>query len=474
MKAMKLFAIALAAMLGCCARAELSGDRPVDMSSGEVYRLEMRLAELGYFSGEANETYDTETRSALESFQQANGLDVTGAADEATSQRLFDSAALSRKDYLTRFSNAYAQMDPLAEGSSSNDVLVMQRRLKDYGFYAPNPTGSFDSATRRAVERFQMVNGLQVTGVADGAMLMRLMADSPITWPAFLAEMSAGDGDAGLNVYALQKQLSRLGYFTGVCTASYGELTQQAVRLFQQDNGLQPTGQADANTWALIYSGTAKSPKRDDALQFGDFGDEIRALQERLNALGFFDQEIDGNFGYTTETAVRLFQMASSLEATGALDARTQEQLDSDKAASMLDSLVQARFTMMLDAADERTQHDVAEVAESLVGAFFGTQDDALYPGFSFVQYVCVAAGLPVTFPEDVIRMADRQVESISAVEPGDIVAFQGASADAVTILLAIGVGDDKVICTPESGGWAEYSYMDRMEGATIYCWDAE
>ena len=245
-------------------------------------------------------------------------------------------------------------------------------------------------------------------------------------------------------------------------------------KLFKLDNGLQPTGQADANTWALIYSGAAKSPKRDDALQFGDFGDEIRALQERLNALGFFDQEIDGNFGYTTETAVRLFQMASSLEATGALDARTQEQLDSDKAASMLDSLVQARFTMMLDAADERTQHDVAEVAESLVGAFFGTQDDALYPGFSFVQYVCVAAGLPVTFPEDVIRMADRQVERISAVEPGDIVAFQGASADAVTILLAIGVGDDKVICTPESGGWAEYSYMDRMEGATIYCWDAE
>ena len=471
MKAMKLFAIALAAMLGCCASAELSGDRPVDMSSDEVYRLEMRLAELGYFSGEANETYDTETRSALESFQQANGLDVTGAADEATSQRLFDSAALSRKDYLTRFSNAYAQMAPLAEGSSSNDVLVMQRRLKDYGFYAPNPTGSFDSATRRAVERFQMVNGLQVTGVADGAMLMRLMADSPITWPAFLAEMSAGDGDAGLNVYALQKQLSRLGYFTGVCTASYGELTQQAVRLFQQDNGLQPTGQADANTWALIYSGTAKSPKRDDALQFGDFGDEIRALQERLNALGFFDQEIDGNFGYTTETAVRLFQMASSLEATGALDARTQEQLDSDKAASMLDSLVQARFTMMLDAADERTQHDVAEVAESLVGAFLGTQDDALYPGFSFVQYVCVAAGLPVTAPETLIRLADDPVESADEIQPGNVVAFQTSASDSVTMLMTVGLGDGRVIYATPEIGWVVMSYIDQIDSDSVFRW---
>ena len=90
------------------------------------------------------------------------------------------------------------------------------------------------------------------------------------------------------------------------------------------------------------------------------------------------------------------------------------------------------------------------------------------------MQYVCVAAGLPVTFPEDLIRMADRQVETIAAVDAGDIVAFQSASADAVTIQLAIGAGDGKVFCATESGGWVVLSYMDQMEGATIYCWDAE
>ncbi len=89
------------------------------------------------------------------------------------------------------------------------------------------------------------------------------------------------------------------------------------------------------------------------------------------------------------------------------------------------------------------------------------------------MQYVCVSAGLPVTFPEDLIRMADRQVENVSAIEAGDIVAFQSASADAVTMLLAIGAGNGMVASTTESGGWAELSYMDRMEGATVYCWDA-
>ena len=166
--------------------------------------------------------------------------------------------------------------------------------------------------------------------------------------------------------------------------------------------------------------------------------------------------------------------MATSLEPSGVLDPETQSRLMADSAASMLDGIVQARFTLILDAADEASQAEIAALARSLVGSSFGTADDELCPGFAFVQYVCVAAGLPVTFPEDLIRMADRQVETVEAVEPGDIVAFQSASADAVTMVLAIGAGDGMIIGTSESGGWAELGFMDQMEGATIYCWDAK
>ena len=126
-------------------------DRPMDMTSDEVVLLENRLSELGYFSSESDATYDAETRSALESFQQANGLEVTGAADETTMERLNSADAVSRQDYLTRFANAYAQMTPLEKGSVSNDVLVMQRRLKEYGYFSGEPDGSFSDATRQAV-----------------------------------------------------------------------------------------------------------------------------------------------------------------------------------------------------------------------------------------------------------------------------------------------------------------------------------
>lgn len=467
-------ALVAASLVLCGAMAEsLSTAPPAVLEPEAVYRLETRLAELGYFDGQPDETIDAETRSALESFQQANGLEVTGQADDTLLERLNRADAVSRQDYLSRFSVAYAQMEALRKGSVSNDVLVMQRKLRELGFFSGEPDGEFSEATQRAVESFQMVNGLPITGVADGATLMRLMADSPITWTDFLTEMSAGEGDSGLNVYVLQKRLTQMGYFTGSCTAAYGELTAQAVRDFQKDNALKVTGVADPATWAAIYSRSVTSANRAGVLQIGDFGDDVAAVQNRLNALGFFDNEVTGQYGYTTESAVRLFQMANSLPGTGVLSVEDQSRLMADSAASMLDSHVQKRFTTMLDVADEQDQAHIAEIARSLVGVSFGDSEDELYPGFDFVQYVCVSAGLPVTFPEDLMRMADRQVETIAGVEAGDIVAFQSASADAVSMVLAIGAGDGMVISTTESGGWVELAFMDRMQGATIYCWDA-
>ena len=446
----------------------------VDMTSEQVVRLEQRLSELGFLSGGGDSTYDAETRAALESFQQANGLEVTGLADDATLERLDSADAVSRQDYLTRFAGAYAQMATLEMGVASNDVLVMQRHLKDFGYFSGELNGDFDDATRQAVESFQMVNGLPITGVADGATLMRLMADNPITWPAFLTEMSAGEGDTGLNVYVLQSRLGQMGYFTGSRSASFGELTRQAVERFQRDNGLEVTGQADAATWAAIYSHSSAADMPTDVMKTGDSGENVRAVQTRLNALGFYDNAMNGEYGYATETAVRLFQTAANLEATGLLDAETSSQLMADTAPNMLDSAVQQRFAAMLEGADAAVRARILEIARAHIGASFDGEEDDLYPGFSFVQYTCVAAGLPVTIPEDLIGMATQQVQSIDSVGPGDIVAFQNNGDNAVNMVMAIGAGDGLFIGTSESGGWAEPNYMEHMDGATIYCWSGK
>lgn len=49
-------------------------------------------------------------------------------------------------------------------------------------------------------------------------------------------------------------------------------------------------------------------------LYYGSFGPEVQTLQQRLTQLGYYRGPIDGDYGTTTEEAVRQFQSAQGLE----------------------------------------------------------------------------------------------------------------------------------------------------------------
>ena len=71
------------------------------------------------------------------------------------------------------------------------------------------------------------------------------------------------------------------------------------------------------------------------SLQQGFKGsDEVRALQKRLKALGYYSGAADGDFGPATERAVRAFQKANGLTVDGKAGAKTLEKLNSKNAIS--------------------------------------------------------------------------------------------------------------------------------------------
>lgn len=468
MKHGRWLAAALAALLACGALAEGGGE---NLSADSVYHLELRLADLGYFAGKCDGVFDQETRTALEGFQQANGLEATGKVDEATLNLVNGGDAVSRQAYLEAFARRAADAEPLRQGSSSDEVKVVQSRLKSLGFFAGKADGVFGDATRQAVERFQQANGLEQSGEVDGPTQMRLYAESPVTWGGYLSEMCSSPGDSGLNVYALQRLLADMGYFEGDCTASYGELTQRAVEAFQKANGLEVTGQADTATWSKLCEEEPVALRHWDELQLGDSGARVTAAQARLAELGYMTSAAGETFDYLTETAVRLFQLGNGMEPTGALDGDAEAILLSGDALAAGDEKVAAAWQTLTSAVDDETRAIMAETAEKLLGTPFEAAQDDLYPGFAFVQYVCAAAGLPVLQPETLTALASSRVGDLDEVGAGDVVAFQSASQDSVSIQLAVGAGDGKIYYTTTQGGWVVLGFISQMNSTNAYRW---
>ena len=74
------------------------------------------------------------------------------------------------------------------------------------------------------------------------------------------------------------------------------------------------------------------APTPEPALSTGSHGDKVTALQTRLRDLGYYQGEIDGQFGPGTREAVIAFQRQNGLDADGLAGEETQRVLFSDRA----------------------------------------------------------------------------------------------------------------------------------------------
>jgi N-acetylmuramoyl-L-alanine amidase len=101
----------------------------------------------------------------------------------------------------------------------------------------------------------------------------------------------------------------------------YDEALERAVRAFQQQQGLIVDGVVGPETFSAIDG--ARWAIGDRILRHTpghlQHGEDVRALQERLNTLGFAAGRVDGFFGEKTERAVRAFQRAYGLSGDGSV-----------------------------------------------------------------------------------------------------------------------------------------------------------
>ncbi|MBX9403406.1 peptidoglycan-binding protein [Lysobacter sp. BMK333-48F3] len=104
--------------------------------------------------------------------------------------------------------------------------------------------------------------------------------------------------------------------------------------------------------------GHARSAQRDDGvLHRGERGEQVLALQENLNRLGFRDDQgrplqADGEFGDRTRQALLAFQRAHGLEADGIAGRNTLAQLGRAESAPLLSNPAHPNYAMYRQAVD--------------------------------------------------------------------------------------------------------------------------
>src|SRR5438128_2144654 len=120
-----------------------------------------------------------------------------------------------------------------------------------------------------------------------------------------------GTGDHGEDVRDVQQRLVALGYAlpTSELGGHFGDATFAVVRAFQQRRALMVDGIVGSETWSELVEAGFALGDRTLYLRNPYFrGDDVRALQRRLNALGFDGGREDGIFGARLDRAVREFQ----------------------------------------------------------------------------------------------------------------------------------------------------------------------
>ena len=327
----------------------ISGITIISGAKGEaVDRLQERLKELGYYTGEINGTYDRATVSAVQNFQRKHGIADSGKADPETQNALYGAAALSAHVTVTPTPAPIAPppQNTVREGDSGDDARAVQQRLKDLGYYTGSVDGKFGAASVRALKAFQEKSGIANDGVCGSQTRNMLFGEAaayaqatPAPVAATTPPVSAGTtvtikpGSRGNAVLLLQQRLETLGYYASRQDGVYLEDDISAVRAFQRANGLTVDGKAGFKTQSVLYSADAVGNGAEEtaagaALRVGSKGAEVSALQNRLIELGYLSGIADGTFGSATRAALISFQRANKLSADGVAGSQTQSVLN--------------------------------------------------------------------------------------------------------------------------------------------------
>ena len=371
----------------------------VDVNGDATRRLQQKLIDLGYLTGSADGYYGENTKAAVMRLEEyvrrleqdeidaALGITPTPApaatpapeddADEAgasaeptvnpgpTPMTVVDGVADGLlQAYLYSDDFKLARKD-LGMGDEGDDVSRLQTRLNALGYTTDAADGIYGGGTARALRIFQHYNGLDQTGIADGATQAALFSGAAKAPDNAMLTM----GSSGEDVSRLQKRLRVLGFASIAVDGGYGASTKAGVENLQQymrqmeaetlAATAAPEG-AEERPLSVEVNGVADPLLLDDfyadsfpavpeEMATGSEGRDVVRLQRRLSCLDYYYDGLDGQYGSGTVKAVSDFQRRNDLPETGVADRSTMAALFNENAKKALKP-----YVLKVSVADQR------------------------------------------------------------------------------------------------------------------------
>lgn len=266
-------------------------DVTLDQKSDEAKRLQKRLIALNYLDDTADGHFGVDSQAALIAFERAHGLPEDGAAGEADFAALFSDGAIRAERPVRR---------TISTGDKGKGVAELQRLLIRMGFLAGVDDGYYSDATATAMERLRKhlkdmaredetlnwVEELFDSTTTASPLLQEKLIDTPL--PVYVKDVTGKT--SGDSLRRVQRRLHTLLYLdvTGI-DGKFGKGTREAIRTFQENNGMEPTGTLDQAAQQVLYSEGAVGRRTEYQLHVS-IGDQ-RVYVYRLQEDGTYELE---------------------------------------------------------------------------------------------------------------------------------------------------------------------------------------
>ena len=330
-----------------------------------VKKVQTRLKELGFFDGPISGNYMNQTVAAVKAFQLQNGLEQTGKTDETTWNTLFNDTGVV---------DASATPRPTPVPTPVPYAVTVDVRNQVTTVYGRDENGEYTIPVKRMI----CSTGLKATPSDVGEWTLN---GRTARWCYFSKWGSHAQYWTRINQnIAFHSVIYNQVDYNAMSVKSYKKLGQRAshgcIRLLVNDarwiydnvgKGTVVTITEDLPADEELRKSVAAPPLNKSKtgpvttpeptaepqyvsggmppqpfrkLKKGMEGEDVYWLQKKLQELGYYTGTVTGGYYSGTASAVKAYQKANKISATGVADERTLESIYADVLAANTPTLV--------------------------------------------------------------------------------------------------------------------------------------